>query len=62
MVTSCYFVSLILIGGYFAVDLLMGVLGNQYLKTKQCIKKSKEMRQQKKAIEEKLDNINNKSK
>lgn len=60
MVTSCYFVSLILIGGYFAVDLLMGVLGNQYLRTKQCIKKSKEMRQQKKAIEDKLDNINNK--
>jgi len=31
-----YFISLILLGGYFAVDLLMGVLGNQYLKTKEC--------------------------
>ena len=32
-----FFVSLVLLGGYFAIDLLMGVLGNQYLRAKEVI-------------------------
>ena len=34
-----FFVSLVLLGGYFAIDLLMGVLGNQYLRAKEVIQR-----------------------
>ena len=39
-----FFVSLVLLGGYFAIDLLMGVLGNQYLRAKEAIRRMQIMR------------------
>ena len=45
--TWLYFGSLIVFGGYFAVDLLMGVLGNQYLRTKQSMKNMKKLKEEK---------------
>ena len=39
-----FFVSLVLLGGYFAIDLLMGVLGNQYLRAKEAIRRMQIMK------------------
>ena len=44
--TWIFFASLIVLGGFFAVDLLMGVLGNQYLRKKQALKKLRSLQRE----------------
>ena len=36
--TWVFFSTLVILGGYFAIDLIMGVLGNEYLRAKSALK------------------------
>lgn len=56
VVTYSYFISLVFIGGYFAVGLLMGVLGNEFLKSK--LQQSRQNLLIKKTIQSAEKNVN----
>lgn len=48
-VTYAYMVTLVFIGGYFAVGLLMGVLGNKFLKVKMFLSRQKMLAKRRKS-------------
>ena len=49
-ITYIYFISLVFIGGYFAVGLLMGILGNEFLKTKLFQNRQRRLNKARKSI------------